>query len=66
LGPLYHRAEFEVRVIIGSTDLKFQLWGKNRQLSKNHEQIEVQWVATGAPDSPSMEITRDIFGLWKI
>ena len=42
-GPQYHRAEFDVKIIIGAADLKFQLWGKNGQLSKDHEEIEVLW-----------------------
>jgi hypothetical protein len=30
-------------VILGSADLKFQLWGKGQRLSKDHEDIGVMW-----------------------
>ena len=37
------RADFDLKILIGPADLKFQLWGRNRQISKDHEQIVVQW-----------------------
>ena len=33
-----------MKVLIGPADLKFEIWGRNGQLSKNHEEIEVQWT----------------------
>ena len=42
-GKQYHRADFDLRLLVGPADLKFQLWSKNKQLSKDHEEIEVQW-----------------------
>lgn len=46
LGPKYYRAEFELRVLVGPADLKFQMWGRNGRLSRDHEDIQVQWNAT--------------------
>jgi len=44
--PQYFRAEFELRILIGPADLRFQIWGKTGQLSRDHEGIEVQWNPT--------------------
>jgi hypothetical protein len=65
LGPLYHRAEFELRVLIGAADLKFELWGKNGQMSKNHEEIEVQWNSTAAGTEAIQSNVPDTFGMYK-
>ncbi|KXT18312.1 hypothetical protein AC579_958 [Pseudocercospora musae] len=40
--PKYYRAEYEVRALVG-TGLRFQIWGKDGLLSKDHEEIEVRW-----------------------
>lgn len=47
LKPVYWRAIFDVRVVVGLADLKFQLWNKdNRRItSKEHEPIRVKWDA---------------------
>lgn len=42
LGSKYYRAEYEVRAIMG-TGLRFQVWGKDGLLSKDHEEIQVSW-----------------------
>ena len=42
LGREYNRAEFEVRLIVG-TGLKFQIWNADGIRSRDHEEIEVQW-----------------------
>ena len=42
LGREYNRAEFEVRLIVG-TGLKFQIWSKDGIRSRDHDEIEVQW-----------------------
>src|SRR5436190_17208288 len=49
-GERYLRARFDVKVILGSADLKFQLWSKGgRIISRDHEVIAVKWdSATGA------------------
>ncbi len=41
-GREYNRAEFEVRLIVG-TGLKFQIWSRDGIKSRDHEEIEVQW-----------------------
>jgi hypothetical protein len=58
-GPLYYRAEFELRILIGPADLKFQMWGKTGQLSKAHEDIGVQWNATD--NAAAININGDIY-----
>ena len=47
-APQYQRADFDVKVIVGAADLKFQLWGKDGRMSKDHEEIEVQWNSPSA------------------
>lgn len=41
--PEYNRAEFDVKVLIGAADVKFELWGKNGKKSKDHTDISVRW-----------------------
>ncbi|KAK5077366.1 hypothetical protein LTR70_010308 [Exophiala xenobiotica] len=41
--PPFWRAGFDVKVMVGSADPKFQIWGKDGCTSKDHEEIEVQW-----------------------
>jgi hypothetical protein len=59
LGPKYYRAEFELRVLVGPADLKFQMWGRNGRLSKDHEDIQVQWSPTD--QVTVLDITDDIY-----
>jgi hypothetical protein len=63
-GPQYHRAEFDVKIIIGAADLKFQLWGKNGQLSKDHEEIEVLWDPPPQPPAGSGTLAEDGYGMY--
>lgn len=43
--PKYWLADFDVKVIVGSADLRFEMSGKDGVISKTHEQIAVQWAA---------------------
>ena len=42
MGKEYNRAEFEVRMIVG-TGLRFQIWSRDGVRSRDHEEIEVMW-----------------------
>ena len=43
-GEKYWRAKFDVKVVLGPADLKFQLWSKGgRIMSRDHEVIAVKW-----------------------
>ena len=61
VGPGYYRAEFDMRVIIGAADLKFELLGKDGVVSKPHSEVEVQWVKA-AKDMRPQEEAEEIFG----
>lgn len=42
--PTYWRTRFDVKVVIGPADLKFQLWNKETRIrSREHEPIRVKW-----------------------
>ena len=44
-GEKYLRAIFDIKVILGAADLKFQLQSKGGEiLSRNHEAIQVKWI----------------------
>ncbi|QIX01435.1 hypothetical protein AMS68_006952 [Peltaster fructicola] len=43
----YYTGQFEVRLLLG-VGLQFQVWAKDRLLSKEHEQIQIEWVPAGA------------------
>ena len=43
-GEKYLRAKFDIKVILGAADLKFQLQSKTKDiLSKDHDEIQVKW-----------------------
>lgn len=43
-GEKYLRAKFDIKVILGAADLKFQLQSKTKDiLSKEHDEIQVKW-----------------------
>ena len=56
-GERYIRVRFNVKVVLGSADLKFRLESRGKQLlSKDHEAIHVKWdpareAPTDDPDS---------------
>lgn len=54
-GPQYLRAEFDMQVLIGPADLKFQTLSKGGVISKDHEGIDVQWAASGERESDQIE-----------
>lgn len=65
LGPQYYRAEFDVRIIVGAADVKFQLWGdNNNRLSRDHEDIEVSWNAPGEQRGASVMLNNTDNGLY--
>ncbi|EXJ73469.1 uncharacterized protein A1O5_03230 [Cladophialophora psammophila CBS 110553] len=46
VGPEYLRAEFEMQVLIGPADLKFQTLSRDGVMSRDHESIDVEWVSS--------------------
>jgi hypothetical protein len=65
--PKYYRAEFDVQVLVGSADLKFQVLGRNGALSKKHEDISVRWTNSTKQQEPARERERpgDDFGMYR-
>jgi hypothetical protein len=63
-GPEYYRAEFDMKVIIGAADLKFEMLGKDGVVSRPHSEVQVQWAAATREARP--EEREEIFaGLYK-
>jgi hypothetical protein len=52
-GRPYHSAEFEVKLIPGSADLKFQLLNNNRVIN-NNDSVEVTWEAATKQPAPNI------------
>lgn len=48
LGQRYELAEFDLKLIAGSADLKFQLWNNGKLVTGHNESISVDW-GLGAP-----------------
>ncbi|OQV00389.1 hypothetical protein CLAIMM_05890 [Cladophialophora immunda] len=46
VGPEYLRADFDMQVLIGPADLKFQTLGRDGVMSRGHESIDVEWVSS--------------------
>ncbi|OCK79537.1 hypothetical protein K432DRAFT_426449 [Lepidopterella palustris CBS 459.81] len=47
-GKHYLKVEYQVRVIIGPADIRFELWFNNQKLSRD-QPIRVEWVSAPAP-----------------
>jgi len=47
-GQPYYEAEYDIKVIIGATDLKFELWFRNKQYGEKY--LEVEWERARVPD----------------
>lgn len=47
-GQPYYEAEYDIKVIIGATDLKFELWFRNKQYGEKY--LEVEWGRARVPD----------------
>jgi hypothetical protein len=45
-GPQYFRAEFDMQVLIGPADLKFQTLSKDGIISGGHAAIDVEWSSS--------------------
>lgn len=49
LGRHYFKVEYQVRVLIGTADIRFELWFDDQKLSRDHS-IRVDWAP--APTMP--------------
>jgi hypothetical protein len=65
LGPEYYRAEFDMKVIIGAADLKFEMLGKDGVVSKPHNEVQVQWAAATKEARPEERVEEIFAGLYK-
>jgi hypothetical protein len=54
LGTRYELAVFDVRLIPGSADLKFQLLNNNRLINDEQDSVEVTWEAATNKSSPEL------------
>jgi hypothetical protein len=56
LGKHYFKVEYQVRVLIGPADIRFELWFDNQKLSRD-QSIKVEWKpASSAPPGPSVDL----------
>lgn len=55
LGHRYEVAEFDLRLIPGSADLKFQLWNNGKLVTGTNESVAVDWEV----GRPVMEQTQE-------
>lgn len=51
LGKHYLKVEYQVKVLIGPADIKFELWFDNQKLSRD-QSIKVDWLPAPGPDFP--------------
>ncbi|KAJ4293692.1 hypothetical protein N0V90_008976 [Kalmusia sp. IMI 367209] len=57
LGKHYFKVEYQVRVIIGPADVRFELWFDNQKLSRD-QSIRVDWApAPTMPPPPPLDIS---------
>lgn len=57
LGKHYFKVEYQVRVLIGPADIRFELWFDNQKLSRD-QSIRVEWTpAPSMPPPPPVDIS---------
>ncbi|KAL5452382.1 hypothetical protein PMIN05_000119 [Paraphaeosphaeria minitans] len=57
IGKHYFRVEYQVRVLIGPADIRYELWFDNQKLSRD-QSITVDWVpAPTMPPPPPVDIS---------
>lgn len=54
LGQRYELAEFDLKLVPGSADLRFQLWNHGRLVTGDKDSVAVDW-GSGAPPLPQQE-----------
>lgn len=59
----YYTGRLEVRLLL-DVGLKFQIWGNDRLLSKEHESIAIEWVPAGA--LPSARAAKDGSRMYRV
>ena len=64
--PRYNRADFNLKVMLGSADLKFQLWSKGERLSKDHEDIGVMWYTPTEKVHMAKIVVQDTSEMYRI
>ncbi|KAL9008107.1 MAG: hypothetical protein Q9173_006737, partial [Seirophora scorigena] len=62
LGRHYFQVEYEVKVLIGPADVRFELWFDNQKLSKDHP-IKVEWASAPAATSTATEMPDTSIGM---
>jgi len=56
LGKHYFKVEYQVRVLIGPADIRFELWFDNQKLSRD-QSIKVEWTpAPSAAPGPPLDL----------
>ncbi|KAF4628876.1 hypothetical protein G7Y89_g9275 [Cudoniella acicularis] len=50
-GELYYLLEYDVKVLLGPADIKFQLWFKGRRYENEDQSLSLQWVEDSRSDA---------------
>ncbi|KAL8663144.1 MAG: hypothetical protein Q9168_008140 [Polycauliona sp. 1 TL-2023] len=50
-GEPYFRVDYQIKVLLGPADIRFELWFNGQKLNKD-EPIMVEWTASAAPEPP--------------
>lgn len=64
-GAQYYRAEFDVRILIGPADMRFQILSNDKVVSKDHEEIEVVWDAPDRRETDDKIVVEEVFGIYQ-
>ncbi|KAL8901352.1 MAG: hypothetical protein Q9207_005247 [Kuettlingeria erythrocarpa] len=59
LGKHYFKVDYDVKVLIGPADVRFELWFNGQKLSKD-QSIRVEWVAAPPAELPAPPVVPDV------
>lgn len=65
MGSKYYRADFDVRILIGSADMKFQIVADGEIVSKDHEEVEVIWEPPDRRRTDDKVVVEEVFGIYQ-
>ena len=63
-GEKFWRFKFDIKVVIGAADLKFQLLTKDKRvINEDHDSIEVTWQPATEPPPASEKETLPVYSV---
>lgn len=61
-APQYFLADFDIRILIGSADMKFQILADDKVVSMEHDEVQVIWDNPVRHQTDDKIVAENVFG----